>query len=114
MTGLKRYFIVALAGLALTACDNTEPPAEPDNRDLYLQVVRDEYPSLENVDDQALVDFAVAACDAFEAGATAEQVVSTVAGGAMAPSQGGFLLGAGIQAYCPEYSDELLDLGAGV
>lgn len=99
----------------------TEPAMSID--DVYVGVVRAEYPAeTVGLSDADLIGPAHAACDALDAGNTAIDV-AMVAAFSGAPEDAplfGFILGAGVATYCPEYgpeldaaADDLLDLSAG-
>lgn len=115
-----------------TTVETFDPPTDPPTTttepamsidDVYVGVVRAEYPAeTVGLSDADLIGPAHAACDALDAGNTAIDV-AMVAAFSGAPEDAplfGFILGAGVATYCPEYgpeldaaADDLLDLTAG-
>lgn len=73
--------------------------------DVFLTVIGDEVPGA----GQQHIDLAHTVCDALEAGNSVRSVVVTMieAGGPLTAKQKGAILGAGVTAYCPDYTDEL-------
>ncbi|MGO3325354.1 DUF732 domain-containing protein [Gordonia sp. (in: high G+C Gram-positive bacteria)] len=121
MTTTRKFAAVlaAAAFIPLAACgtDGTATIAAPapvaetaaspvDTDDVFLQVLRDRgIPA-----NSASIEAAHAVCDALDAGATIVQVISASVEG-YGSSDGAYVAGAGIAAYCPQYSDELKSLG---
>ena len=116
--------VVAALALSVTACDPLNDAAEAshtpaptttpvenvvDPDDLFLAVIGDEIPGA----GAAHVKVAKAACEALDDGATLPQLIlvglDTDSG--LEPEQLGFLLGAGIVAYCPEHQDLIPESG---
>lgn len=113
-----RYLVGMLVALSLVGCgapaETTAPDSAPSisKSDLYLNTVRDEYPELESVDDSLLITYAKNTCDLLENGASGTDIFNAVLESGIDVEVGAYITGAGVQAYCPEYSDELLDLGS--
>lgn len=76
-------------------------------RQLFLQTVRSgEYgPQFSSISDDVLVELVQSTCDALDRGATATQLSEAGINSGFTPQQVGWVLGAGVAAYCPEYND---------
>ncbi|AUH68487.1 MULTISPECIES: DUF732 domain-containing protein [Gordonia] len=101
-----------VADVSVTAPQSTTPPTTPELTEtqkdrIFLQVVAEE-----GITGQQAIDTAHAICDALDAGNTPEAVALVVLDGFDGDTdQAGALLGAGIQAYCPQYSDAMGSIG---
>lgn len=117
--------IAALAAIPLAACGTDGTPAvadfaatsnvvtpSPDPTDIdaiFLQVVAEH-----GLHGQSAIDAAKATCEALNAGVTPEQVALIALDSFDGDiDKAGALLGAGVEAYCPEYSDALANIGSG-
>lgn len=114
-----RKIIVTLAlALAMTGCSGhvnikQEPTPDPyDPNEVYLKVIRKEYPVLKTVPDQELIDLAVNTCETLEYGSTGEDLMRVAIDSGMDVGMAGFVMGAGVENYCPELYDQLIDNGS--
>jgi len=100
----------ALVAVLVTAgCGSAVSEAPTQDKDAqYLEFVRDQDSSLRGVEDDLLLETGKAGCEALDAGATMEDVLWEVVSSDIDPDLGGLLLGAGVAAFCPEYSNELV------
>ena len=93
----------------VTVTAEPETP-EPESQDeVFLGVVRDEYPVLEGLPDSQLVELATSACEVFDAGASARNVVDMIMQSSSNPDVQeamAFTVGAGVGIYCPEHTDK--------
>lgn len=100
---------------APTVTVTAEPTATPQTEDeAFLSVIREQRPTLDGISDSQLLELAGASCDAFDAGASVEQVFDAIlASSDNADTQEGmaFTVGAAVGIYCPEYTD-LIDSAA--
>ena len=88
-----------------TETPTPEPEPETDNiEDIYLQDVRANVPEVAGADDQTLLNIAYGNCDLFAAGATFEEVAQVGLDEGVSPTSVGYIIGAGTEAFCPEYS----------
>lgn len=114
---MKKTIAAILTGLVLTGCSVDNPVQAPEQniskKEQFLSVVRDEYPRLNNVSDKVIVRFAKSSCRVLDEGATIEELFLIVASSDIPPKVGGFIIGAGIVTFCPEYQS-LLDNGSSV
>lgn len=121
MTRFK-YFVVrvvlivtALAGaVGLGACGND---MQQTKREVFLSVVHHKYPDTRNRPalDNAIVRLSHNVCRAMDNGSTAQDIVNAVVTNVSTPSQAreyGYIIGAGVQTWCPRYSDDFLNLGS--
>lgn len=96
-----------------------EPAPEPEpetqaptltKRALFLEVVYDEYPYMRG-SDKDLVSYAKSVCTLFDAGGTWDDVITIIVENSNDDEDAaefiGFVAGAGVAVFCPEYSDEL-------
>jgi hypothetical protein len=112
-------FILAIMFTMLVACGQpvqeiemspTLPPetlTEISVRESYLTTIRTEYPVLSDVDDESLVGLAENTCGLLDTGATVYDVFDVANESGMPPEMSGYITGAAISAYCPEYLDQL-------
>jgi hypothetical protein len=110
----------ALLAVGLTACDPaedaTDPPAsdsssslDPDTLDqLYLSTVREGAPTFAGIPDATLIEFGEAVCTGFDNGRSFSELATMGLDSGLNNIDLGFTMGAGVAAYCPEYSDELV------
>ena len=80
----------------------------------FAQLIRDNTDAFDGAADADIVAAAESVCGMWDAGATFKDVVQVVFESGVDPQDGGFLAGAGTQAYCPEYLDRIPDVGSGV
>lgn len=85
--------------------------APPSDTDTYLTLVRDEYPVLASISDTDLIEPILAVCDSMDAGADPVAVLDVVLASGLDPGMAGFMIGAGVEALCPEWSAVLLNAG---
>jgi hypothetical protein len=107
-----------LLAVGLTACDPaedaTDPPAPASGLDsdtldqLYLSTVREGAPTFAGIPDATLIEFGQAVCTGFDGGATFAELAAMGLDSGLNNIDLGFTMGAGVAAYCPEYSDELV------
>lgn len=96
------------ASVSSTPSDAPETSVEdPDT--LFLSVVRDEYPELNSVADHDLVQIAKDACTMLDNGGGIDDLFNVFGNSGNDDVDGtmAFIIGAGIVAYCPEYSDQV-------
>lgn len=70
----------------------------------FAKVVRDNTDSFDLSPDADIVGAAQSACDFLDEGATADEVFEVIVDSGVDAFDGGFLVGAGVEVYCPEYS----------
>jgi hypothetical protein len=99
-----------VAGPDSDASSTVESDALPDSviEDLYLDTIRSEDPSLYAVASDDLVDIGEAFCQMIdEAGGDTDrallQAVVAISESGMETSTAGFIIGAAVPAFCPEY-----------
>lgn len=110
-----RVAVVAALALTLTGCGSTSTdeaiPADlprADRESIFLMVIRDEYPTdSAGVPDDAFLELADTTCGALDDGVPYLTLLGKVADSGLDPQFGGFLIGASVSAFCPEYEDEL-------
>lgn len=107
--------VLALAGCAPSEPETTtdRPPAvevdTPYNLDesaideLHLANVRDLAPELEAVPDANLIALGHAICEAFDAGASFDDVALIALGSGFSTQTGGTIIGSSVAAYCDEH-----------
>lgn len=78
---------------------------EPDVEALGLITLRDLYPNFVGVQDQVIIDAAVAACDSFDAGSGFDTYIMIAVESGITAEEAGALAAFGIAAYCPQHSD---------
>lgn len=109
-------FLLALLFTVLVACSQpvekfeyTEPTPEVTETidDLYLEVIREEYPELNDVPDVTLVTVAESTCLLLDSGGTLNDVFRTGQDSGLDPEMNGFITGAAIFAYCPQHKELL-------
>lgn len=77
--------------------------SEADAASLYGSLLRSEFPvAFRGVSDRMLADLATNMCGAFDAGTTFEDAVMVATGAGYTFEQAGYLIGAGVEAFCPE------------
>lgn len=75
------------------------------NEELYGLLLRNEYPAaFSGVSDRLLADLAGSICDAFRSGTSFEDAVLTAVAGGYSYEESGFMIGAGVEAFCPSMS----------
>lgn len=71
--------------------------------EVFLTTIRAEYPEFEGVPDASLVEFGHNVCKGLDSGLTLDNLFTIAKESGFEPEVGGFLIGASIAAYCPEY-----------
>ena len=71
---------------------------------IYLSVVREGAPLTRTADDETLISLAKSTCEFFDAGASFEDVALIAMESGVDATTAGTVIGAGTEAYCPEYS----------
>lgn len=112
---MKRILAGMVLALSLYGCGNAsdvEPspapaPVSENADDVYLLAIKKEYPELENLDDQMLLDVADKNCEAFDAGLSFEDIALITINSGMDPEMGGYILGAAVGTQCPEHLDQI-------
>lgn len=84
----------------------TEAPSD-DIDTLFLQVLRQNTDSWDNIPDDAVVSLAESMCGAWDEGSSFRDIASIFLKNGYSPEESGFFIGAGTQAYCPEYSGRI-------
>lgn len=103
------------ATVTVTAEPTPETPEAPMGSvsdEMFADLIRQNTNAFDNASDQQIVKAAEAGCSYFDEGATFEQAAMVIVESGVDVYDGGFLLGAGVANYCPEYTD-LLPSGAG-
>lgn len=110
----RMNYLIALLFTMLVACSQpaqeiefTDPSPEISERDVYLETIQTEFPVLNGVDEQSLVDLAENTCGLLDTGGTVYDVFDIANESGMDPEMSGYITGAAIAAYCPEYLDQL-------
>ena len=111
----RMNYLMALLFTMLVACSQpaqemelVDPAPEiQTDRELYLETVRTEFSVLNDVSDQSLVDLAENTCGLLDTGGTVYDVFDIANESGMPPEMSGYITGAAIAAYCPEYLDQL-------
>lgn len=115
---MKRFaiFITSIIfALGLTSCTDKEPDRpikdevvetapEPTREEVFLRVLRDETDAWDNEADAEVVDLAKSMCEAWGRDASFTDVAAIFLQTGYTPREGGGFIGAGTQAFCPEYS----------
>ncbi len=133
MKKLIILLVVSLFAIGLASCSSNSagptpgpaptytPPPEPaptytpkpeptySTDDLYVMAIRDQYPYYASLySDLELINIASSACQYFDEGGTFEELayylVMSIDASEDAFGFMGFVIGAGVAAYCPEYS----------
>lgn len=112
--------MTAVMAFSFSACSTTDPAPvypqdssaapSPDGADkdtLFANIVRDNTDTFDGASDEQIVETAHAVCDLWATGATFEDQAAAVVKAKIDMYDGGFLIGAATEAYCPEYSDEI-------
>jgi hypothetical protein len=117
MSKIAAVLLPLLFVFSMTACgaaEETSKPTptvtvtaepEPSIDQTLVDLVRKEYPELYGVTDAQIIELGKTACDAFDAGASAEDIIMAIPDTdpqtrlALA-----YVVGAGVGAYCPEYT----------
>ncbi len=78
-----------------------------------LKLVHDEYPDTKGLPDSTITDVPPAVCDALDSGATVGDILGVITksadGDAETARMLGYVVGAGVEIYCPQYSGEIRD-----
>lgn len=98
-----------------TAEPETSEPDAYSREEAFIAVVRENQPVLDSIPDYELVSFAETACNAFDNGASLEDVFAAIVGntsnGVMQEAMA-FTIGAGVSAFCPQH-EGLIEGGVG-
>lgn len=96
-------------GCSVPIQSSPEPiaPPKPSGKDIFLQVVHNEAPMTRNLNDADLVNLAGKICDAFDVGATFEEVAYVMLDGGLNANAAGVIIGASIAWKCPEQEEQL-------
>lgn len=93
--------------LVFSACGpsvETESNESESIDSIYLSVVREGAPLTRTADDETLISLAKSTCEFFDAGASFEDVALIAMESGVDATTAGTVIGAGTEAYCPEYS----------
>jgi hypothetical protein len=87
----------------------TKTPTVEENIDtIFLTVLRSKYPQdFVAVPDTMLVELGNMICDGFDAGLSFEEVALVGLSSGYSPKSSGFLIGASISSYCPQFENLL-------
>ena len=78
-------------------------PSSSYREDMYVKVIRDEYPQLVSSMGEAwIIEFGRSMCEFIDNGMTMADLADAVASFDVDGNQVGYMLGAGISAFCPE------------
>jgi hypothetical protein len=78
---------------------------EPNDLDaIFVQVLRENTNSWDNIPDADVVELANLMCDVWREGATFEEIGQILIDSGYPQNEAGFFIGAGTEAYCPEFS----------
>ncbi len=120
---MKILAVAVVAALGLAGCaaedtvssdnetrDTTFVPApteesETSSEDLYVELIRDEYYSVDNMNDYELVEFGKNMCSAIDDGLTVPGLAELALEYDVDAQMLGFITGAAIAAFCPRHSD---------
>lgn len=117
-------FVAALAAaVGLGACGGqsdmhqAKQVIQHTNRETFLSVVHKQYPGLagSRALDNAMVHTAHLVCQKMDEGFTANDIVNVVLSNVDSiheAKQEGFIIGAGVAAWCPQYSDDFQNLNS--
>lgn len=83
-----------------------EAPSDISDAD-FANLVRENTNVFDGAPDSMIVDAAKSVCGVWETGGTINDVIEVILASGVNPEDGGFLAGAGTQAYCPEYADQI-------
>lgn len=83
-----------------------EPPAET-NEDVYYALISDRFPGVSR---STAVDLGKSICDALDAGASIIDVGEVAVSNGFSYSDAGYIVGASIGAFCPQYESDARDL----
>jgi hypothetical protein len=85
-----------------------EPTVEENIDTIFLTVLRSKYPQdFVAVPDTMLVELGNMICDGFDAGLSFEEVALVGLSSGYSPKSSGFLIGASISSYCPQFENLL-------
>lgn len=101
--------LVVIALVLFAGCEKAKPTVTNSKNQTFLTVVRTEYPDLKSLSNARLIGVAHATCNALDNGASAEQVIMAIASSADTTSRArelGYVVGAGVAVYCPQYKNE--------
>jgi hypothetical protein len=109
MRGFNKWmnFILAALFTVLVACGQPVQDleiVEPSKDEMFLDIVRDEYPDLLTVDKDALTDYAASVCALLEVGGTTDDLFDSAYNAGMDIEMAGFITGTAIGIYCPEHT----------
>ena len=89
----------------------TSESLTPEQTDeMFLSLVRENYPFTAGIADSDLIGLAKDACSMLDQGASVDDILAIIAGGTSDPEVSkamGFTIGVGVGAYCPEHSDRI-------
>lgn len=108
-TRTKAALALSALLLALTACQQPDPPSlSPQEKEaLYLELVRDNTTNTST--DRELIELAQAVCSTMEKGATISDLGDAVAGNGLTAHQRddvSKIIGYGLSQYCPQYGGQ--------
>lgn len=114
---IRHLALCAALGAVAVGCGQAVPPPDQGGpngdldrstrEELFVELIHDEFPETEGVPDATLIDAAQATCDALDDGASMTDVALEIATSGAPADLSGYIMGAGISAFCPEYQDEL-------
>jgi len=119
MKKITAGFAGIVLALSLTACGsgNSQPDtvvetvtASPEASSFdsqFAELIRDNTDAFDAASDEEIADAGKGVCGIWEAGGDITDVIGAVIDSGVDPEDGGFLAGAGTQAYCPEYADQI-------
>lgn len=96
--------LVALA-LAVSGCGGSNESSEIDRERAYVEVIQEEISGTSAVDDEDIVDLGKSICTALDSGSSLLVVIGNGLDAGFTPEESGFITGASIGAFCPEYED---------
>lgn len=116
-----KLIALASAALFLTGCAaSSATPSDPvetfavddlsqsEREAVFLMVIETEYPvESADVGDLAFLELADSTCMALDSGVPMTTLVLEIYESGLEPEFGGFLLGASVSAFCPEYEGQL-------
>lgn len=116
---MKRLVIAGVVTIiSLSGCGNSETDnrnvvvQERSDSDIFVDIVRDNVPSSSALNDRELVEFGNSICDALDDGNSLGAIGMVGVQSGMRPQDIGFIIGASVAAFCPEYEDDINNFGS--
>ena len=107
MKSLIVVVAIVLAGCSANTPAPVDSPTEKSSESVYLQVIRDRSPVLDDVSDSVLLEYGTSVCLLFSTGGDLSDVMEASRGTGIPMDISASMAGAALGALCPEYADQL-------